>query len=84
MEKELEYKIFYEGQYSNIAEMEADAKKYMEILRNKFTEAIVTKEFYKGKNLIVRATKVKKEVIIRRKYKEKEIDRGFERTREER
>ncbi len=82
MEKELEYKIFYETQYSNITEMEVDAKKYMEILRNKFPEAIITKEFYKGKNLIVRATKVKKEVIIRRK--DKEIDRGFERTREER
>lgn len=58
MEKELEYKIFMLEEYNSKENMEEQIKEYIYILKNKFPLAIITKEFYKGNNVLVRATQI--------------------------
>ena len=76
MEKELEYKIFYLNDYDDIFYMQKEIKDYVKLLKLNYPNAIITKEFYKGKNILVKATLVynieKNHQTI--KNKEKEID----------
>ena len=78
MEKELEFKIFMVNDYTSKDNMLENIKKYIKKLKIKYPSAIITKEFYKGENILVRATlienknnRVKKET---EKNKEKEED----------
>ena len=78
MEKELEFKIFMVNDYTSKDNMLENIKKYIKKLKIKYPSAIITKEFYKGENILVRATlivnknnRVKKET---EKNKEKEDD----------
>lgn len=78
MEKELEFKIFMVNDYESKNNMLENIKKYIKKLKIKYPSAIITKEFYKGENILVRATlivnknnRVKKET---EKNKEKEDD----------
>lgn len=65
--------------------MEENIKKYIEILKNIYPNAIVTREFYKGKNILVRATEISNKVINNKKIKkEREIDDWYIRQRGER
>ena len=38
-------------------------KDYVEILKNKYPNATITREFYKGHNILVRATEIKNKTI---------------------
>jgi len=58
MELELAKKIFMLENYDNKENMEKDIKKYITDLRNQFPSAVVTKEFYNGRNILVRATRI--------------------------
>ena len=81
MERELENKIFILKEYTNKDEMEENIKKYIELLKNKYPNAIITKEFYKGQNVLVRATEMSNKTIKNKQIKEKEIDDWYIRQR---
>ncbi len=85
MERELENKIFMFDKYINKDDMEENIKKYIEILKNKYPNAVITREFYKGQNILVRATEIEhKTVITKQNSKEKEMDDWYIRQRGER
>ena len=59
MERELEHKIFLENDYINKNDMEKEIKEYISDLKSKYHLAIVTREFHKCKNVLVRTTEIK-------------------------
>lgn len=82
MERELENRIFMFDDYKDKEEMEEKVKKYIGILKNKYTNAIITREFYKGQNILVRATEISDKAITNKQVnKEKEIDDWYIRQR---
>lgn len=78
MEKELNSKIFMIENYSSKNNMEEQIKKYIKKLKIEYPTAIITKEFYKDKNILVRATLVENKTnnvkIVNEKNKEREDD----------
>lgn len=86
MEKELESKIFMVEDYANKNNMEEHIKEYIRKLKMEYPQATITKEFYKGKNILVRATEVYENVKQKQstRDKEKEIDDWYIRQRGER
>ncbi len=85
MERELEKKVFLLNKYVSNEEMEKSVKKYIEMLKNKYTNAVITKEFYKGQNILVRATLIENKTInLKEKDTEREIDDWYIRQRGER
>lgn len=58
MEKELISKVFTVENYSSKNNMEEHIKKYIKKLKIEYPKAIITKEFYKGENVLIRATLV--------------------------
>ena len=56
MEREIESKIFYLNKYQSKKDMEIEIKEYIKKLKFRYPESIVTKEFYEGTNILVRAT----------------------------
>lgn len=82
MERELENKIFMLNDYINKDDMEENIKKYIDILKNKYPNAIITREFYKGQNILVRATEIINKAITNKQVnKEREIDDWYIRQR---
>lgn len=71
MEKELISKIFSLKNYSNKNNMEEHIKEYIKKLKMEYPTAIITKEFYKGKNILVRATLVENKTNNIKKANEK-------------
>ena len=85
LEREFENKIFMLNEFINRDDMEENIKKYIEILKNKYPNAIITREFYKGQNILVRATEIDNKVITNKQVnKEREIDDWYIRQRGER
>ena len=85
MEIELENKIFMLNDYINKDDMEENIKKYIEILKNKYPNVIITREFYKGQNILVRATEISNKANTNKQVnKEREIDDWYIRQRGER
>ena len=85
LERELEKKIFMFDEYINKDDMEESIKKYIVILKNKYPNAVITREFYKGQNILVRATKIEnKETISKQNNKEREKDDRYIRQKGER
>ena len=85
MEREIENKIFMLNEYSDKDDMEEHIKKYIALLKNKYPGAIITREFYKGSNVLVRATKIENNTVISKQTtKEKERDDWYIRQRGER
>ena len=85
MKRELENKIFMLNDYINKDDMEENIKKYIEILKNKYPNVIITREFYKGQNILVRATEISNKAITNKQVnKEREIDDWYIRQRGER
>lgn len=85
MERELENKIFMLYEYINKGEMEDSIKEYVKMLKDKYPNAIITREFYKGKNILIRATEVHNKAINNKyKNKERELDDWYIRQRGER
>lgn len=56
MERELTSKIFILAEYTSKENMEEHIKEYIYMLKEKFSDAIITREFYKGSNVLVKAT----------------------------
>ena len=54
MEKELDSKIFMINDYSDKNNMEEHIKEYIKKLKIDYPTAIITREFYKGENILVR------------------------------
>ena len=83
MERELEHKIFWENDYINKNDMEKEIKEYISDLKSKYHLAIVTREFHKGKNVLVRATEIKSKNNLKKQDKDKviEIDDWYIRQR---
>lgn len=89
MEYELEKKIFIVENYSSEEEMKENIKEYIKTLKNKYPNGIITKEFYKNNNILVRATQVtdinrnQKNIAQRRQNLEQEnvTIKGHERER---
>lgn len=85
MERELENRIFMFNDYKNKEDMEEKIKKYIEVLKNKYPNAIITREFYKGQNILVRATEMEYKASNKKTInKEREIDDWYIRQRGER
>lgn len=74
MERELEHKIFWENDYTNKNDMEKEIKEYISDLKSRYPLAIVTREFHKGKNVLVRATEIKSRNNLKKQDKDKEIE----------
>ena len=74
MERELASKIFIVNDYASKNNMEEQIKEYIRKLKNEYPTAIVTKEFYKGENILVRATEVYNKPQSKKKEKEKELE----------
>ena len=83
MEKELASKIFMLKDYNSKVNMEEHIKEYIQRLKEDYPESIVTKEFYKGENVLVRATEIYNSINVKQnqKNKEKEIDDWYIRQR---
>ena len=74
MEKELASKIFMIADYNN--------KEDMKKIKEEYPSAVITREFYKGSNILVRATKIEnKTVNIKQNNKEREKDDWYIRQR---
>ena len=58
MEKELDSKVFMINDYASKNNMEEHIKEYIRKLRQDYPSACITREFYKGENILVRATEV--------------------------
>ena len=83
MERELTSKIFILEEYTSKENMEEHIKEYIRKLKEDYPESIVTKEFYKGENVLVRATEIYNSINVKQnqKNKEKEIDDWYIRQR---
>ena len=85
MERELEKKVFLLNKYVSNEEMEKSVKKYIEMLKNKYPNVVITREFYKGQNILIRATLIENKTInLKEKDTELEIDDWYIRQRGER
>ena len=85
MERELEKKVFLLNEFVSNEDMEKNAKKYIEMLKNKYPNAVITREFYKGQNILVKATLIENKTInLKEKDTEREIDDWYIRQRGER
>ena len=85
MEKELASKIFFLADYNSKENMEEHIKEYVMKLKETYPNAVITREFYKGQNILVRATEIyNKMTDIKQNNKEREIDDWYIRQRGER
>ncbi|HJJ18589.1 MAG TPA: hypothetical protein OIM61_04900 [Clostridiaceae bacterium] len=85
MERELTSKIFILEEYISKENMEEHIKEYIYMLKEKYPNATITREFYKGSNILVRVTEAENKTIKNKKQdKEKEIDDWYIRQRGER
>lgn len=75
MEKELASKIFFLAEHNSKGNMEEHIKEYIIKLKEMYPDAIITKEFYKGQNILVRATLISQ---IPRNKKDFEIENELE------
>ena len=78
MEKEIASKIFMVNDYASKNNMEEHIKEYIRKLKIEYPTAIITREFHKGENILVRATQIydKSNNTEKQnaKYKEREDD----------
>ena len=72
MERELASKVFMVDDYASKNNMEEQIKEYIRKLKNDYPDASITREFYKGKNILIRATEVGEHKIIKNYDLEKE------------
>lgn len=74
MEKEIASKIFMINDYASKNNMEEHIKEYIRKLKIEYPTTIVTREFYKGENILVRATQIydKSNNIEKENIKDKE------------
>ena len=71
--------------YKNKESMELHIKEYIIKLKEEYPDSVITSEFYKGQNILVRATEIyNKMTDIKQNNKEREIDDWYIRQRGER
>ena len=75
MEKEVASKVFMIKDYKEKKDMKEHIEEYIRSLKKEYPTAVITKEFYKGENIIVRATEIFNNKNIKQKQNEKELDR---------
>ena len=80
MERELASKIFILKDYNSKENMEKDIKKYINKLKESYPFSVVTREFYKRNNVLVRATQnssnlqsIKKDIKEQKELEKEEI-----------
>ena len=54
MGREIERKIFYIEEYENKEKMDEEIQKYIKKMEDMYPYAVVTREYYDGKNILVR------------------------------
>lgn len=85
MEKEIASKIFMIEDYKNKESMELHIKEYIKKLKEEYPYSVITREFYKGQNILVRAIEIcNKMTNTKQNNKEREIDDWYIRQRGER
>ncbi len=88
MEQELERKIFMLSDFKDRYEMEKIADLYVRKLKSKYaySRVVVTKEFYKNSNILVRATRIGSRGRFDNNFKitKKELDKQEREEREQR
>ncbi|MGN1297834.1 MAG: hypothetical protein ACI4VH_05375 [Clostridia bacterium] len=72
MERELVSKIFILEKYNSKENMEEDIKEYVNKLKSDYPKAVVTREFYRGQNILVRATEFDDKLNNRESIRQKE------------
>lgn len=72
MERELVSKIFILEKYNSKENMEEDIKEYVNKLKRDYPMAVVTREFYRGQNILVRATEFDDKLNNRESIRQKE------------
>ena len=73
------------NEYTSKEDMEEKIKKYIGVLKLKYPNAIITREFYKGQNILVRVTEIEYKASNKKTInKEREIDDWYIRQRGER
>lgn len=75
MERELTSKIFILEEYTSKENMEEHIKEYIYMLKEKYPYAIITREFYKGSNVLVRVTQTNTNIQDKNKeeYEREEV-----------
>lgn len=82
MERELTSKIFILDEYISKENMEEHIKEYIYMLKEKYPNATITREFYKGSNVLVRATMIENKTIdVKQNNEEREKDDWYIRQR---
>ena len=81
MELELTSKIFIIEEYSSKENMEEHIKEYIINLKEKYPNACITREVYRGQNILVRATEVSNKEDTKQIENEKEVDDWYIRQR---
>lgn len=69
MERELYNKIIYFKDYNDKAIFENEVQKELKRISEEYTNCVITKEFYKGNNVLIRVCKIEK---VQAKEKEPE------------
>lgn len=72
LERELASKIFILEEYNSKENMEEDIKEYVNKLKSDYPMAVVTREFYRGQNILVRATEFNDKLNNRESIRQKE------------
>ncbi len=91
MEEEIESQIFYKKDYENEVELRKEAEKFAAEMRKKYPDCMVSKEFYRVENILVRVTTIRQRykterILEKEKIRQKEMSsrgrgRGRERSR---
>lgn len=81
MEKQLASKIFILGDYTSKENMEEHIKEYINQLKANFPFSVITREFYKGNGVLVRATQIKPNLNEKKYFIEKENELEKEEVR---
>ena len=82
MERELTSKIFILEEYTSKENMEEHIKEYIYMLKEKYPNTTITREFYKGSNILVRATMIENKTIdVKQNNEEREKDDWYIRQR---
>jgi len=58
MERDIVKKVFFVDDYCSKANMEEHIKEYIRKLKLEYPDLIITREFYKNNNVLVRATQI--------------------------
>ncbi len=72
MERELYSKIIYFEDYSNKEIFDIEVEKEYKRIKQEYTDCIVTKEFYKGNNILIRVCKIESMQTKEEKQEEKQ------------